>query len=290
MSFLLSASSSGFLEKFSSFFSFAASAFENFRINDAVDIFLLTCLFTIALRFLKNRKAGALIVGACILLVFFVLASVFNLSGIRFILSGLFQVGVLSVVIIFQPEIREILEKLGSGSLRSISNLADRNQKHQLQYNVVDNVCKAVQILSVEKTGALIVIERTTQLDQIIGSGVKLNAEVTDSLLRNIFYNRAPLHDGAIVIEDGKIAAASCILPLPQRTTVDSDLGTRHRAAIGLSEISDAIIIVVSEETGVISIAHENELIRYYTAEKLRKFLRQELLHDSNREDDAKKN
>ena len=221
MSFLLSASSSGFLEKFSSFFSFAASAFENFRINDAVDIFLLTCLFTIALRFLKNRKAGALIVGACILLVFFVLASVFNLSGIRFILSGLFQVGVLSVVIIFQPEIREILEKLGSGSLRSISNLADRNQKHQLQYNVVDNVCKAVQILSVEKTGALIVIERTTQLDQIIGSGVKLNAEVTDSLLRNIFYNRAPLHDGAIVIEDGKIAAASCILPLPQRTTVD---------------------------------------------------------------------
>ena len=107
---------------------------------------------------------------------------------------------------------------------------------------------------------------------------------------QNIFYDNAPLHDGAIVIEDGKIAAASCILPLPQRTTVDSDLGTRHRAAIGLSEISDAIIIVVSEETGVISIAHENELIRYYTAEKLRKFLRQELLHDSNREDDAKKN
>ena len=288
MSYLLSASSGAFSEEIAKFLSFAGGAFRGFGVNDAVDILLLTFLFTFAFKFLKNRKAGALIVGIVICLVVLILATLFDLPGIKFILSGVFQIGVLAVVIIFQPEIREILEKMGSGSLKSITNLTDRNQKKQLQYKVIDNVCKAVQILSVEKTGALIVIERTTQLDDIIHSGVTLNADVGDSLLRNIFYNRAPLHDGAVVIEGGKITAASCILPLPQRTEVDSDLGTRHRAAIGLSEISDAIIIVVSEETGVISIAKESELTRYYTAEKLRKFLRQELLHDVIRDEDVK--
>lgn len=290
MIYSLTQSAGGFAEGISAFLTFAKDAFVGFGINDAVDILLLTVLFTFAVRFLKNRKAGALIFGIIICLVVLILATVFDLPGIKFILSGVFRIGVLAVVIIFQPEIRELLEKMGSGSIKSITSLADRNQKKQVQYKVIDNVCKAVQILSVEKTGALIVMERTTKLDDVVHTGVSLNADVSDSLLRNIFYNRAPLHDGAVVISDGKIAAASCILPLPKRTEVDTDLGTRHRAAIGLSEISDAIIIVVSEETGVISIAKECELTRYFTAEKLRKYLRQELLNDTARDEDNKKN
>ncbi len=283
---LLSVSAGNLKTDFGSFFDFVKNAFTEFGINDAVDILLLTLLFTFAVRFFKNRKAGALISGIIICFVIFIIATIFDLPGIKFILSGVFQIGVLAFVIIFQPEIRELLEKMGSGSLKSITNLGDKNHKKQLQYKVIDNICKAVQILSVERTGALIVIERTTQLDDVLNTGTLINADVSDSLIRNIFYNRAPLHDGAVVIEDGKIAAASCILPLPKRTQVEADLGTRHRAAIGLSEISDAVTIVVSEETGVISIAKESELIRHFTAESLRKYLRRELLNDAAREEE----
>jgi diadenylate cyclase len=134
--------------------------------------------------------------------------------------------------------------------------------------------------MSAEKTGALIVLERTTQLDEVRHSGVIINADVSDSLIRNLFYNRAPLHDGALVIDSNKIVAAACILPLPKHTAVDNELGTRHRAAVGMSEVSDAIIIVVSEETGTISVAKESELKRGFTEDSLRKFLVKELVRD----------
>ncbi len=277
---LLAAEKSGALFDFSSFFSFIKDAFSDFYFNDAVDIILLTLLFAVAYRFLKNRKAGALIVGIIICLVILVISTVFNLSGIRFILSGIFQIGALALVIIFQPEIRELLEKMGSGSLRGLRNFGEQGRKKQMLYKSIDHICKAVQILSVEKTGALIVIERTTRLDDVIETGTALNADISDSLLRNLFFNRAPLHDGAVVIQGGKIAAASCILPLPKRTFVESDLGTRHRAAVGLSEMSDAVIIIVSEETGVISVAKETELLRDFTPDSLRKYLHKEILHD----------
>ena len=275
-----------FFGELGSFFSFAKKAFVDFGINDAVDILILTLIFALAFRFFKNRKAGALIIGIVVCLVVLILATIFDLAGVRYIFSGLFKIGALALVIIFQPEIRDFLEKLGSGSIKSISGLADKGNKKQLHYNVVDNICKAVQILSLESTGALIVMERAIKLDEIIGTGTPLNADVSDSLLRNIFYNRAPLHDGAVVIVDGRIAAASCILPLPKRIEVDSELGTRHRAAIGLGEISDAIVIVVSEETGVISIAREGQLTRHFTPESLRKYLRREFIHDSTNEDE----
>lgn len=268
-------------DSFVSFFSFASAAFANFGLNDAVDILLLTLLFTFAFRFFRTRKAGALLIGIGICLVVFILATVFELPGIRFLLSGLFQIGALAFVIIFQPEIRDVLERVGTGSLRGFSSLGDKNHKKQMQYKVIDNVCKAVQMLSVEKTGALIVVECTTQLDDFFQTGTLIDAEVSDSLLRNIFFNKAPLHDGAVIINEGRIAAASCILPLPRRTFVDADLGTRHRAAIGLSEISDAIIIVVSEETGTISVAKETTLIRNFTADSLRKYLLKELTRES---------
>ena len=268
-----------------SFFEVLKSIFANFQPTDAIDIIILTLFFGFAVKFLKSRKAGALVIGIVICLAVFILASVFDLSGVKFLLSGIFQIGALAIIILFQPELRELLERLGSGSLKGIANLGDKGHKNSAQYKAVESICNAVQILSVEKTGALIVIERTTQLDDIINTGTILNAEISDSLIRNIFVNRAPLHDGAIIINDGKIAAASCILPLPRRVYVDADLGTRHRAAIGLSEISDALIVVVSEETGIISVAKECELLRNFTPEALRKFLRKEIIKDM-REDE----
>ncbi len=270
----------------SSFLELVKNAFSGFGINDVVDIVLLALIFTFAFRFFKDKKAGALIAGIFICLAVYILATLFDLTGIKFLLSGIFQIGALAFVIIFQPEIRDFLERVGSGSLKGISSLGDKNHKKQLQYKVIDNICKAVQILAVEKTGALIAIEKTTNLDDILHSGTTINSDVSDALLRNIFYNRAPLHDGAVIIQDAKIAAASCILPLPRRTDVDPDLGTRHRAAIGLSEVSDALIIIVSEETGIISLAKECTLTRNFTAESLKKTLIKELVKDAAAEEE----
>lgn len=268
-----------------SFFDVIKNILVNFQPADAIDIILLTLIFCFAVKFFKSRKAGALVIGIAICLAVFIVASIFDLSGLKFLLSGIFRIGALALIILFQPELRELLERLGSGSIKGIANLGDKGHKNSSQYKAIESICNAVQIFSVEKTGALIVIERTTQLDDIINTGTILNAEISDSLLRNIFVNRAPLHDGAVIINEGKIAAASCILPLPRRVYVDADLGTRHRAAIGLSEISDALIVVVSEETGIISVAKECELLRNFTPEALRKFLRKEIIKDM-REDE----
>lgn len=272
----------GIAAVFSGFFNFIKEAFLDFGVKDAIDILLLTVVFTFFFRFLKQKKAGMVILGIIICLAVFVLSTIFELSGIAFILSGVFQIGVLALVIIFHPELRELLEKVGSGSIKGIRALGSESKSKEKQQQIITNITKAVHILSMEKTGALIVLSGTTKLDDVIHSGIPINAEVSDSLLRNIFFNRAPLHDGAVVIDSGKIASASCILPLPKRTDVDSDLGTRHRAAVGLSEVSDAIIIVVSEETGIISIARECELTRGYTAESLRKYLVKEILREDS--------
>ena len=286
MNSLLFSAANNFFGEIGSFFSFAKNAFMDFGVNDAVDILILTFIFAFAVRFFKNRKAGGLFIGIVVCLVILILATIFDLSGVRYIFSGLFRIGALALVIIFQPEIRAFLEKLGTGSIKSISGLADKGSRKQLHYSVIDDICKAVQILSLESTGGLIAIERTTKLDEIISTGIPLNADVSDSLLRNIFCNRAPLHDGAVVVVDGRIAAASCILPLPQKIVFDSEIGTRHRAAIGLAEVSDAVVIVVSEETGTISVAMNGQLTRHFTAESLRKFLRREFMHDGIREED----
>ena len=266
-------------EQSMSFFDAAKSIFLGFSPADAVDIFLLTLFFAFVFTFVKNRKAGALVFAIVACLIVYALAVEFEISGIRYILSSIFDYGALAFIIIFQPELRDLFEKMG-GSLMGIRSIADQSHKKQAQYKAIDNICKAVLVMSAERTGALIVLERTTQLGEVRNSGVTINADVSDSLIRNLFYNRAPLHDGAVVIDSNKIIAAACILPLPRHTTVDSELGTRHRAAIGMSEVSDAIIIVVSEETGRISVAKESELIRDFTEDSLRKFLVKELVRD----------
>ena len=263
----------------------AKGIFLNFQWTDAIDIILLALLFYFVLSFFKSRKAGTLLIGIFICLVLYTVAVFLNLSGIEYILSGVFKIGALAIILIFQPEIRDLLDTIGSGSIKGIKTFSDQTRKKQAKYKAIDNICKAVHVMSKDKTGALIVIGRTTQLDDVTHSGIEINADVSDYLIRNLFYNKAPLHDGAIVIEGNRIKAAACILPLPRHTYVHNDLGTRHRAAVGLSEISDAIIIIVSEETGIISVAKESELKRDFTEDSLRKFLVKELVAEKHNQE-----
>lgn len=269
-----------FNESVSGFAETVKGIISDFHWTDAIDIIILALLFYFVLSFFRSRKAGTLLVGIFICVVLYALALLFDLTGVRYILSGVFQIGALAIIIIFQPEIRDLLETIGSGSLKGIRTFRDQANTKQAQYKAIDNICKAVRVMSADKTGALIVIGRTTQLDDITQTGIAINSDVSDYLLRNLFYNKAPLHDGAVVIENNRIKAASCILPLPRHTFVDNDLGTRHRAAVGMSETSDAVIIVVSEETGVISVAKESELKRDFTEDSLRKYLVKELVGD----------
>lgn len=254
--------------------------FNKFSPVDAIDMIILALMFFFVFRFCKSRKAGMLLIGIFAFAIMYFVATTFNFAGVEYILSAIKNVGIIAVIVILQPEIREILETVGSGSIKGIRSLSDQTHKKQAQYKAIDNICKSVHVMAAEKTGALIVIGRTTQLDDVTGTGIAINADVSDYLIRNLFYDKAPLHDGAVVIEGNRIKAASCILPLPKHTYVNSDLGTRHRAAVGMSEISDAIIIVVSEETGVISVAKESELKRDFTEDSLRKFLVKELVSD----------
>ncbi len=278
MNGLLKAVPMDFADYFVAFMTFARETIAEIKVSDMIDILLLTILFSFIFRYIIHKKAGALIVGVFLCFAIYMLASVFELTGIRYILAEIFQIGIIAIIIIFQPEIRELLERLGSGSINSLKGLGDSGSQSKMQYRSIDAICKAVHILSMQKTGALIVIARNMNLDEIIHTGTEINADISEPLIRNLFYDKSPLHDGAVVIDNGEIAAAACILPLTKRNSVDQELGTRHRAAIGLSESTDAMVVVVSEETGIVSVAKDAELTRNYTNESLRQLLIKELI------------
>lgn len=266
---------------FAAFFEKCGIVLSGFNPLNAVEILLLAVVFFLAFKFLQGRKAGALIVGIALCVILYFVSSQLQFKALHTLFSSVFENGTLVVLIIFHPEIRDALERIGNGSINGIMSFSDRRKKKELYYNVIEHVCDAVKELSIESTGALIVIERTTVLSDIIATGVSINADVNSSLLRNLFYNKAPLHDGAVVISEGRIAAAGCFLTLSRRNDIDQDLGTRHRAAIGMSESSDAVIIVVSEETGCISVAHDCTLRRNMSIEEVRNFLMETILRTS---------
>ena len=285
--FLLKFSADSVRNSFSAFFSSLKEILVDFTVIDAIDIVLLSAILFFAFRFFKSRKAGVLLVGVLLIVTLTYLAYLFNFDATYFIFSAILDIGVLALVILFQPEIRDALEKVGAGSVVGIMSFGDQKKKRQLYSKAIEQICSSVTDLSRTKTGALIVISRTTKLDEIIETGITINSDVNSFLIRNIFYDKAPLHDGAIVIDDARIAAAGCLLPLTRRTDVDADLGTRHRAAIGMSETSDAIVIVVSEETGTISVAYDCTLTRNYSAESLRSFLTKKILRQTQTEKDS---
>lgn len=282
MNSLLEIRASGFGEAFKNFFAGVKEVFANFTVLDAVDILVLTLVFFFAFRFFRSKKTITLLIGVLICLIILCGAWALGLEGTEFIFSSVFRVGILALVVIFQPEIRDLLERIGSGSISGIMNFGEQKKKQQLHYKAVDSICAAVSDLSRTKTGALIVLSRTTALEDIIETGVSINADTNAFLLRNIFFNKAPLHDGAVVIDNARIVAAGCLLPLTRRQDIDAELGTRHRAALGMSEISDAITVVVSEETGIISIAYDCTLTRNYTPDTLRNYLLKAWVREKN--------
>lgn len=282
MNTLLDAAAGSVIMNLSGLWDKTKDAFMNFSPVDALDILFLAFTFFFIFRFFRGKKGGAVLIGISVCILFWFLATAFNLDGISFIFSKVFEIGVIALIIIFQPEIRDVLERIGSGTFNGLFAFGDQKKKQQVYYSAVDNICAAVSDLSRTKTGALIVLERTTSLDDILNTGVAINADTNSFLLRNLFFNKAPLHDGAVVIGEGRVIAAGCLLPLTRRQDIDSELGTRHRAAIGMSEISDAIIIVVSEETGVISVASDCTLTRNYTPDSLRTLLLKSWVRDKS--------
>ena len=253
-------------------------AIASFSVKDFIEIIILAGIIFLAFQLLKGRKAGALATGLIVLACLSFLANHFKFKVLYSLFSTILGSGLLVVIIIFQPEIRDALEKIGNGSLKGIMSFSDRKKKKEQYRNSIDYICSAVSDLAKESTGALIVVERAIRLSDVTKTGVVIDANVNDLLIRNLFYDKAPLHDGAIVISGDKIVAAGCFLPLTQRVDLDWSLGTRHRAAMGMAERSDAIVIVVSEETGVISVAYDFSLERNLKPSDLRKFLQEHVL------------
>ena len=252
---------------------------QNIRFVDILDILVLSVMLYFLFRFIKDKRAGKLAVGLVFMLAFVVFSEIIGMRTMQYIFQNLFQVGIISIVIIFQPEFRSLLEKVGANPIKGLKNIGEVKREDSLRLSIRE-ISTAVAEMSATKTGALIAYERESLLGDIISTGVKLDAQVNSFLVRNIFFNKAPLHDGAMIISDARIRAAGCLLPLSAQRDINKDLGTRHRAAIGLSENSDAVVIVVSEETGIVSIAVNGNLSRGYTTETLKDKLVELLVPD----------
>ena len=249
------------------------NTFKTIRFIDVLDILILALVFYYVYRFIRDRRAGKLAIGLLIIVALYVLSSALNMYALEYILQNFYQIGLIAVLIVFQPELRAALEKVGGTSFSGLKNFAGDSRELSAINNVIEVVCSSASDLSRDKIGALIVIERTTKLGEYINSGVVVDAEMSTHILKNIFFNKAPLHDGAVIVRNNRVYAAGCFLPLSTHDDINQELGTRHRAAIGLSELSDAVVIVVSEETGNISVALGGDLKRNYNYTSLKQEL-----------------
>ncbi len=246
---------------------------------DIADIIILATLLFYVYRFVRQRRAGKLAIGLSFLVVIYAVTALLDMHAMVFLLKNIFQVGMLAILILFQPELRDALERVGADPLRSIKNMTEPKEIAE-RTAVIENICIAAGEMSRDRTGALIVIERSTKLGDIMKTGVYIDAVVSQNLIKNIFFNKASLHDGALIISDYRIAAAGCFLPLTHNATINKDKGTRHRAGVGVSEVSDAIVVIVSEETGEISLAMDGHLYGGQNYTTLRKQLTDLLLGD----------
>ncbi len=242
---------------------------KSFQFKDVIDIVIITLILYYLFKLLRQSRAGQLIKGVVVLLVVYAISGIAQLTMVNYILSSIFQFSAIIIIIIFQPELRQGLERLGRSN-KTLKNIVNTTQTIESPtIKAISDVADSCAVFSKSKTGALIVFERESMLSEIAGTGTYLNSDTSPALIGNIFFNKAPLHDGACIIRNGHILAAGCILPLTNSLNVSQSLGTRHRAAIGLSEESDAVVVVVSEETGSISIALNGMLTRDYTRNTL---------------------
>ena len=247
------------------------------RFTDILDVIIIAFLVYKLLDLVRSTRAENILKGVVIFLLALWLSEIFHLYGIAYILGNMVQVGILALIILFQPEIRQILEKLGSRNIRLLRAFTPAQQQTELE-KAIDQTVIACSEMSKTKTGVLIVFERHILLDDMVRSGTTLDAAVSSELLKNIFFVKAPMHDGAVIIRHGRILGAGCMLPLSKNVNLSRDLGMRHRAGIGMSENSDAVVVIVSEETGSISVAVGGMLKRHLMPETLSKLLRNELM------------
>lgn len=260
--------------------------FSTFRLSDFFDILIVAIILYKMFQFIRETRAAQLIKGIVLLLTAYFVAQIANMKTVSYILQYIVDNGIIVMVILFQAEIRRAIERVGESSLKGniIGNFSAARGRYMKTEKTIGDISSACASMASKKIGALIVFENKTNLGDIIKTGSVLNAESSSELLENIFYPKSPLHDGAVVVRNFRIYAASCILPLTKKKSIDRDLGTRHRAALGMSEDSDAIVVAVSEETGMISVAKKGVLERGLKRDSLRELLTLELIGE--REED----
>ncbi len=257
-------------------------------IGDILDVILVTFVIYSAIKFIKDTRAFQLVKGVIVLAVGYLLVSLLNMEVSKYTLSLLFSNLLIILVIIFSPEIRTVLESVGRRSVSNINifNLKNRDE-NEIQESIkssINAVSRACSDMSDKQIGALIVFEKETMLGDISKTGTSLDATVTPELISNIFFPKAPMHDGAVIIKEGRVVSAGCILPLTGRNNLSSELGTRHRAAVGMTENTDAVVVVVSEETGMISIAEKGVLKRNISAGDLREILTKTFVKENDKD------
>lgn len=246
--------------------------FQTFKLADLLDILIVAFVIYQLLGFINRTRAGQLAKGAMLVVAIYLIATYLHMRTVTWIMNGLIQVGLLTLVVLFQPEIRRALEQVGQTDQWAAKLFHTRHNDPSLKgkwRSAIIAICDAAERFSETKTGALIVLERRTNLSEIIRTGTPVNSEINPEVLGSIFYEGTPLHDGAAIIEDGRVRAAGCVLPLSNNLDLGKDMGTRHRACLGIAENSDAIAIVVSEETGIISMAKNGVLIRHFDRQTL---------------------
>ena len=244
---------------------------------DIVDILLVAYLIYKVINIVRKTNSRNVARGIFLLAVLLVLSYLFGLTMINFLLRRAMELGLIALVILFQPELRRMLERFGS------SFVSNRSLSTPEMETAIAQCVLACEEMSASRTGALIIFERSIDLGSIMNTGTMIHADITAELIKNLFYNKAPLHDGAVIIQNAKIAAAGCVLPLTQSRNLSKDLGMRHRAGIGLSEQSDAVVVIVSEETGAISLAIDGMLKRHLNAAALTELLHKELVVDEEK-------
>ncbi len=243
----------------------------DFYISDIVEIIVIAVLIYYVILWFRKSRAWALLKGILVIVVFMVIASLFHLTTLLWIINKTLSAGIIAIVIIFQPELRRALEELGKKNVVfKLLKVGNNIEDERLSDKSIEEIIRATLEMAKVKTGALIVIARDHDLSQYSETGIKIGAKITSQLLINIFEKNTPLHDGAVIMENDKVVSATCYLPLSDSVSLSKELGTRHRAGLGISEVTDSIVIIVSEETGSISIARDGQLIRYADAAVLK--------------------
>ena len=239
-------------------------------VTDIVEIIILAFLIYHVVKWIKNTRAWTLVKGLAVIMLFWFIAVIFQLNVLIWIISNTIDVGIIAIMIVFQPELRKALEQLGKRNIVRSILVFDDSKEERFSDNTIDEIIRATFELARNKMGALMVIEQDISLSEFESSGIPIDSLLSSELLINIFEKNTPLHDGAVIIRGNRIAAATCYLPLSDNIQLSKNLGTRHRAGIGISEVSDCLTIIVSEETGKVSIAREGKLIRNVDGDYLR--------------------